>query len=238
MLPFFNLTLTELKAGIAAVSVAWHSLACLFIKDIIAAVCSAEFMAQYQRVGHLKPGKTDRVSTITSGLIDNLTHFIRSSSTAGFRLAFVAMVIVTTVGPLGSGIITTGTITSRMEKDIGVAIVNITGLALGMDSVVERANLLMRLEREEDTVFGYNMSSMSDSESVLIPWPSMETDLPEQSSLIYRSDVLRFHHQCAWATNVSYPDSTVLTSTDSDSRDKWAFAFTFRINQTVSSRYP
>lgn len=71
----FNATLTEAKSAAAAMSVVWQSIACLFARDIIGVVRSAEFMAQYRQLGELTPGVSDRVSTITSGIIDGLVHF-------------------------------------------------------------------------------------------------------------------------------------------------------------------
>jgi hypothetical protein len=203
LLSSFNVTLTEFKAGITAVSVVWHTVACVFIKDIIALICSAEFMAQYRRSGDLNPGTSDRVSTITSGLVDNVVHFFGSPATGQFRLAFLAMLFVMALGPLGSGIITTGTTSAGMAKPITVANLTVTQLDIGAGVVQDRAGLVIRMERENIT-FGYNMSLTLDSdesETVLIPWPNIT--VPEQSVLTYRSDILQFSYQCAWNPNVT-----------------------------------
>ncbi|KAF5348484.1 hypothetical protein D9756_009665 [Leucocoprinus leucothites] len=207
VLSSFNVTLTELKAGITAVSVAWHGLACLFIKDIIAVVYSAEFMIQYRRFGGLDPGVSDRVSTITSGLLDNLVHFSRIPATGGFRLAFISMLLVMIVGPLGSGTITVGTVWTTMGKNIGVA--NITAESIhhqfGVGTITERARLITRMERLGNVTFGYDMNPRD----MLIPWPNVDIEaLPEHSSLVYQSDVLQIHSECAWEANVSYTISS------------------------------
>ncbi|KAF5348496.1 hypothetical protein D9756_009660 [Leucocoprinus leucothites] len=189
----FWFSLTELKAGITAVSVVWHTLACLFIKDIVATVCSAEFMAQYRRLQGMKPGKSDRVSIITSGFVDNLVHFFGSATTREFRLAFLTMLVSMTIGPAGSGTITIGTTLARVDERVSVA--NLTTLT----TLEDRVSLTMRLKKIENTIFGYNLSS-SD---VFIPWPDMDMSrLPEQSTLVYRSDIVHFDYQCSWLTNM------------------------------------
>ncbi|KAJ3574320.1 hypothetical protein NP233_g1844 [Leucocoprinus birnbaumii] len=208
ILSVFNATLTEAKSAAAATSVVWQAIACLFIKDIISIVRSAEFMAQYRQLGELTPGVSDRVSTITSGVIDALVHFVGDSSTEEFRLMFIAMLAVMTVGPLGSATITVGTTILHTTTQIEIA--NVTspssdGVFSLFTSTVpdsaERTNLIMQLENKQHTVFGYQMGLTSELESfVLIPWPHLGEGLGEESTLTYQSDILQFSFQCSWAT--------------------------------------
>ncbi|KAJ3569579.1 hypothetical protein NP233_g4960 [Leucocoprinus birnbaumii] len=180
LLSSLTVTLTEFKAGITAVAVVWHTIACFFVKDVIAAVCSAEFMAQYRRSGTLEPGKSDRVSTVTSSIFDNIFHFLGRSASWEFRLGFMITLVLMTVGPLGSGTITVGSIPTSLVKPISIA--NVTGLppsypasAQAYHDMVAKANAILRLEGLGNTLFGYNMSTGDDaSDSVLVPWPSMD----------------------------------------------------------------
>ncbi|KAJ3573182.1 hypothetical protein NP233_g2607 [Leucocoprinus birnbaumii] len=220
LLSSLTVTLTEFKAGITAVAVVWHTIACFFVKDVIAAVCSAEFMAQYRRSGTLEPGKSDRVSTVTSSIFDNIFHFLGRSASREFRLGFMITLVLMTVGPLGSGTITVGSIPTSLVKPISIA--NVTGLppsypasAQAYHDMVAKANAILRLEGLGDTLFGYNMSTGDDaSDSVLIPWPSMDFNerLPDQDHVVYRSDIVRFNYECSWLSNVSdlstYPNDT------------------------------
>ncbi|KAJ3554648.1 hypothetical protein NP233_g12375 [Leucocoprinus birnbaumii] len=228
LLSLFKLSLTELKAGIAALSVAWHTLAGFFVKDIIAVVCSAEFMVQYRRLGELNPGLTDRVFMITSGTIDNLLHFVMGTATGRFRLAFITMLALMTVGPLGSGIITIGTI--MVKEKLPIAVASLTPplaepqASYWSDRIGRRAALVTNMEKVENITFGYNMGLASGSDYVLIPWPIIDQDTREQTSIIYRSDILRFHFECSWVSAVESRGRTTDGCADALA-STWQFQF-------------
>ncbi|KAJ3574322.1 hypothetical protein NP233_g1840 [Leucocoprinus birnbaumii] len=208
ILSSFNATLTEAKSATAATAVVWQAIACLFVKDIINIVRSAEFVAQYRQLGELTPGVTDRVSTITSGVIDGLVHFVGESCTGEFRLMFIAMLAVMIVGPLGSATVTVGTTMLHTTRQIEVA--NVTSPSSDGDFLLfkntvpdleDRIKLIMQMENGQHTTFGYQMSTSPETENlVLIPWPQLEESLEEESTLIYRSDVLQFLFQYSWTT--------------------------------------
>ncbi|KAJ3569581.1 hypothetical protein NP233_g4955 [Leucocoprinus birnbaumii] len=201
LLSSFTITLTELKAGITASAVVWHMVACFFVKDVIALICSAEFVAQYQRSGVLVPGKSDRVSTMTSGIIDNVVHCFGNSVSREFRLAFLTALVLMTVGPLGSGTVTIGNLPKIVKEPISIANVTVQLDPDGQayDDVRREANAIVRLEGSGNTLFGYKMSSDSDTDSILIPWPNVDVeDLPEEGHLVYDSDVVRFQYECSW----------------------------------------
>jgi hypothetical protein len=61
-------SLQNAKAVTTAISVIWHALAGLVVKQVF----GAEWASLYQRTGMLEPGETDTVSTITSGFFDQL----------------------------------------------------------------------------------------------------------------------------------------------------------------------
>ncbi|KAJ3559732.1 hypothetical protein NP233_g11189 [Leucocoprinus birnbaumii] len=215
LLSSFTVTLTELKAGLTAAAVVWHMIACFFVKDIIAVVCSAEFMTQYQQSGALVPGKSDRVSTMTSGIIDNVVHCFGKSASREFRLAFMMTVILMTVGPLGSGTVTIGTLSRSLTQAISVANVTVDFDAEASDDITKQANAVMRLEGIGNTLFGYQMNSDGNMDTVLIPWPNVdEGDNPEGARIVYNSDIVRFHYECSWVPNVNfslYPNASLLS---------------------------
>ena len=193
--PSLNITDTEFKAGVTAMSVAWHALACLLIGDIISVVRSAEFMAQYHRLGEDHRRISDKVSTLTGGLIDSVVHFVTGSSTRHFRVAIGAMCIAMMVGPLGSGTITIGTMTTMWEP---IQITNTTQQLVTSAYAAGRIPLIMRIEKEEDILYEYDMTSSSSSDATLIPWPHFDFDMPEGSILVYRSDIIQYRFECSW----------------------------------------
>ncbi|KAJ3573180.1 hypothetical protein NP233_g2609 [Leucocoprinus birnbaumii] len=220
-----TVTLTEFKAGITAAAVVWHTVACFFIKDVIAAVCSAEFMTQFRRSGALEPGKSDRVSTVTSGIFDSISHFLENSASREFRLAFVITLVLMVVGPLGSGTVTTGSLPSNVK--ISISIANVTSfdhdVGPAYNDLVMKANSILRLDGSGNALFGYKMSSGDGTDSVLIPWPNMDLDgLPDQSHIVYKSDIVRFHYQCSWVPLLSdfstYPNLSNTISMDDELR--------------------
>ncbi|KAJ3573181.1 hypothetical protein NP233_g2606 [Leucocoprinus birnbaumii] len=204
ILSSFSVTVTEMKAGITAMAVVWHMIACLFVKDVIAVVCSAEFMTQYRRSGALIPGKSDRVSTMTSGTIDNVVHCFGNSASREFQLAFMTTLVLIVVGPLGSGTVTIGTLSNSLKKPISVA--GVQGQwGLGLDDIINQANAIMRLEGYGNTLFGYKMSSDNDTDTVLIPWPKIDVEeLAEGGHLVYNSDIVLFHYECSWVPRVNF----------------------------------
>ncbi|KAJ3569584.1 hypothetical protein NP233_g4956 [Leucocoprinus birnbaumii] len=218
LLSSFTVTLTEMKAGITAVAVVWHTIASFFVKDIIAVVCSAEFITQYRRSSALEPGKSDRVSTLTSGIMDNVVHFFGNSASREFRLAFITTLVLMTVGPLGSGTVSIGSISRSLKKPISVAVVTLPygagpdALRQVYNDVIKQANAIVRLEGSGNILFGYNMSSDRGTDAVLIPWPNVDVEgIPAEGHLIYTSDIVRFHYECSWMPITDFSISPNMT---------------------------
>lgn len=186
---------SQAKSAITVVVVIWRTLAVFPIKDIISSVFSAECIAQYRRTGRLEPNSTDRVSHATSGLIDQISHFLVGQPTLDYRLAFVLAILVSLIGPLGPGVISLSELPMTFPQDLVVA-----NMTMGDDflrspaqvQIATRAKLLIELELLEGRVYGYD----TVAEGVLIPW--LETGFEQNMGVIYRSDVVVYNYSCHW----------------------------------------
>ncbi|KAF5354830.1 hypothetical protein D9756_005722 [Leucocoprinus leucothites] len=81
------LSIREARGAATVLSISWHSLTGFLVKDVIYAVFSAEF------------------STITSGLLVQTSTFFTKTPTLEYRLAFVLLLAVLALGPLGGSVV-------------------------------------------------------------------------------------------------------------------------------------
>lgn len=101
-----NVTLTETKGLFTIISVLWHALAATIAKDILLHVFSAEWIEQYCRTGDITFGRTDIVSRLTAGYIDQIKHFFSRRATIPFRLAFISGLLLVALNGLGPSAMT------------------------------------------------------------------------------------------------------------------------------------
>ncbi len=193
-LPAFVLA-PQAKSVTITVVVIWRTLAVFPIKDIISSVFSAEFAAQYNRKGSLEPKSSDRVSRATSGLLDQVIHFWTRQPTLEYRLAFVLVLLVTVIGPLGPGIVTLSDSPKTRSQDFWVANMSMDNGFTTDDQrrISERAKIVAELELLEGRVYGYD----TITEGVLIPWPEPGFER-SQNITTYESDVVVYNYSCHW----------------------------------------
>lgn len=195
--------------------VTWRTLAVLPIKDIISSVFSAECIAQYRRTGRLEPKSMDRVSRATSGLVDQISHFLSSQPTSEYRFAFLLALLIAFIGPLGPGVVTLTESTMTCPRDLPVASMSMDRVVANEDirrnetqaQISRRAKTFIELELLEGVVYGYDTAT----EGVLIPWPELGFE-QSQNVTIYGSDVVVYNYSCHWEVADVYQPDTDLTA--------------------------
>ncbi|KAF9443882.1 hypothetical protein P691DRAFT_376996 [Macrolepiota fuliginosa MF-IS2] len=191
-----RITLTEAKGGLTIISVVWHTIAVFAVKDIILHVFSAEWMEQYRKSGTIVLGETDVVSRMTSGILNQIQHFTTRTATSPFRLAFLSTLLLMALGGLGPSAITVNTVSVGHPLKIKVANLTMTSNLAdnGADTlVVDRANLITRLEQLENSIYGFRPLQTNN----LVPWPS--SDLVSATGAVrYQSDAIHYQFSCSW----------------------------------------
>lgn len=186
---------SQAKSATTAIVVAWRTLAVFPIKDIVLLVFSAECIAQYRKVGHIEPNLTDRVSRATSGLMDQISHFLVGQPTLGFRLALLLVLFVTLIGPLGPGVVTLSELPTTCPQELLVANLSSLSIATYRSRYPQRARPITEFELLEGRVYGYE----TVAEGVLIPWPESGFEQSENVPM-YESDVVGYNYSCHWAS--------------------------------------
>ncbi|KAJ3575935.1 hypothetical protein NP233_g756 [Leucocoprinus birnbaumii] len=187
-----NLSDSEVKGGFTVVFIVWHSLAILAGGHILADAFSREWSV---RLADIQPGRSDRVSTVTSGFLDRILHIISKHSSGTFKLAFLASLSFMALSQLAPGTISAATtlIDIPVVVQVGQQLSQITS-NIGVEqflAVQNRANLIVRLEEIERSPFGFNLPP-----NILVSLPSSIGQF--NGTLEYDTDVVGFHHDCHW----------------------------------------
>lgn len=204
------------------VVIIWNALAINALKDIALYVFSAEWLSQSHNTDYsFVAGRADRVSVLTSGLVDQIVYFFSRTATRRYKVAMVMFLILL----LSKGFVP-GTVSldaALVNVTLPLSVANVTfgqsstmmmagtneseGTMIGMG----RAKSFMMLEQLERISCGYN------SENVLIPWPNLTYHLAAgagDSQFWYTSDVMSYDFDCNWATPIAPPQPS-----PSDPRD-------------------
>ncbi|KAF9441991.1 hypothetical protein P691DRAFT_765685 [Macrolepiota fuliginosa MF-IS2] len=187
---------TEIKAATTIISVIWHTLAAFAVKDIVSSILSAECMAQYRRTGDLVPDETDRVSWITSGILAQTSYFLTTRPTFEYRLAFILVLLVVILGPLGPGVISPGQHLMMRQQEMLIANLTMTKIPFFPEQLQcsTRAARISQIEMLEGSVFGYK----TGTDGMLIPWPEPGLE-SSQDVYIYETDVVVHNYSCRWS---------------------------------------
>lgn len=149
----------------------WNALAINALKDVVLYVFSAEWFNQNHDTEHaLVTGAADRVSVLTSGLTDHISHFFSGAATGRYKVALTIFLLLLSSRGFVPGTISLDTGFVNVERELPIANVtfgqhNMTSGALseGMVMGLSRATSFVKLEQLENTTYGYY------SENVLIP---------------------------------------------------------------------
>ncbi|KAF5354046.1 hypothetical protein D9756_007216 [Leucocoprinus leucothites] len=179
-----------------AISVIWHALATFTVREILLQVFSAEWMELARQNGKVVFRETDVVSRITTGYIDQITHFGSKRATTPFRLGFICTLLLLVLNGLGPSAINVNLIS--IQKPTRVRVANLT-ITENWNNVREdglasyRADLITRLEQLEDSFYGFR----GEQPNVLIPWLSSDL-ISANSTIRYQSGVNTFNFNCSW----------------------------------------
>ncbi|KAF5354866.1 hypothetical protein D9756_005788 [Leucocoprinus leucothites] len=196
-LPF---TLTLLKGGLTAILVLWQNLATFFLVDAISFAFSSEWSLQIAKDGKLRPGKTDFVSHLNSGIMDQFRFFFTRRPTLTFRIAFLASLTLLSLNHVAPGSITVTKAKFRIPTSLQVADLHLltSSRARENDNNVEflqhRTNTLISMESEERITFRYKTEH-----NWIVAWPnetSIESDIV--GDVWYPSDVIFYNYSCGW----------------------------------------
>lgn len=191
---FSDTTLTEAKGALTIISVLWHALAILAVKNIVLQIFSAEWIEQYRRSGNVVLGETDNVSRLTAGFLDHIKHFVSRKATIPFRLAFISGILLMGLNGLGPGAITINYVSHKFPLKIEVADLTLVDVfSLGTILAVDRADAITRLESVETENYGF----YSQQTNILIPWPPLDL-LSANKTMTYESDIIQYNFTCSW----------------------------------------
>ena len=190
------------------VFIIWQTLAVIPVGEIAIFVFSGEWSVQLSRTGHLVPGTTDKVSTLTAGTLDRAAHLLTRGASKSFRIACVASIIF-----FGLQSITPGTFSSALitqTKPIQLFIGNLT-FSYSFPTIlfpIQRPALFARLEQLENSPVGYAIQP-----NWIVGWPPL--DLPGVNGTVeYPSDGVSFQYECTWeAPRVDFSDGTIRSLT-------------------------
>ena len=187
----FGLSNSKIKGGFAVIFIVWHSLAVFAGGNITIHAFSREWSVQSK---HMVPGTTDRVSTIDSGWLERTSHCLSKHASSTFRLAFLASLFLMALAPLAPGTISVSTTLISVPTTFPVArqVSQIDNSNVQQFlTTVERANLIVRLEKIELTPFGFKLPA-NTLISLLPPRDKFN------ETLEYNTDIVEFHHICRW----------------------------------------
>ena len=182
---------SEVKGGFTVVFIVWHSLAVLAGGHILADAFSREWSVQ---LANIVPGTTDRVSTVTSGVLDRIFHIRTKHASGTFKLAFLASLAFMALTQLAPGTISAATTIISVPTTFPVArqVSQIDNSNFQQFlTTIERANLIVRLEKIELTPFGFKLPANT---LMSLPPPSSDSN----RTLEYNTDIVEFHHNCHW----------------------------------------
>lgn len=188
----------QVKGGLTIVAVVWQTPAILPIVSIISNIFSSEWSLLYQASGRLQPGRTDRVSTMTSGLWDQVKHALFSkSANIAFRAGVIASLIAIPLHDVAPGVVAVSTSNTSLQTSISIgylhAVTTSGSLKVLNTDPVDRATAIVRLEQMEFSVFEYSMYP----NNCVVGWPNTSY-LQGSATLEYPSDGACWSHQCRW----------------------------------------
>lgn len=185
--------------------ITWNTIAINALKDVVLYVFSAEWLSQSHNMDYaLVTGTADRVSVLTSGLVDQIVHFISGAATARYKVSLMMLLLLLSSKGFAPATISLDTGFVNVTRRLDVANVtfgdhNTTGEGLdqGMSMILGRSASFMRSEQLEKITYEYKTQ-----EKVLIPWPR---HVKMGAKYWYTSDVMSYDFSCNWTTPTAPP---------------------------------
>ncbi|KAJ3558693.1 hypothetical protein NP233_g11459 [Leucocoprinus birnbaumii] len=199
------------KAIFSVLFIAWQTVANICASEIVNHAFSSEWYIQFRQHGKLIPGRTDCVSTITSGFQDRLLHFIGPSASLSYCLAYLTFWVLFALAGIAPSSINVD-LTPRSQEAL-IAITNFTFTGGDMDTTLSdpiiRTGSIVDLENRQKTPYGF-----SNQEGIIVGWPFMDS-MDLMGDMIYESDALLYNHTCWWeapSVNMSQWNTTCTVS--------------------------
>jgi hypothetical protein len=197
-----SLTPSESKGGLTVLFILWQTVAIFPIRDVVVHAFSGEWSIQLSRTGKLVPGTTDRVSTLTAGILDQVVHSFTGTASWSFRMAFAASLALMLLSGLAPGTFSPANIFADVPIQLPIGNFTLTDIdpSGALDGIavfpMERAALVTRLEQIEKSPFGYDVTTGN----WIVGWPPV--GLYANVNLEYPSDGVHFQHSCHWEAPV------------------------------------
>lgn len=200
---------SEVKSAFTILTIVWQTVALFPVLGVIVQIFSSEWSYLQRRTRALVPGKTDRVSVITSGLQDQIRHafFTRRASRA-FRAAVAASLAALALHNFAPGALSISLVSVGANVPLPVGdVVDAEQLVWNCSSCpenvgVETGDLLssvLEMEQLFSVTYGYQMNPLNCSAGL----PSYDFRQNE-ARMTYTTEYACWHHQCRWVEDASY----------------------------------
>jgi hypothetical protein len=188
--------LTEAKGVTTIFAIAWQTLAIIPIRDIISTIFSSEWSHSFWLTRELTPGKTDRVSIQTAGILDRAKHFCTSNASLAFRLALPASLLAHALVGIAPGALTVNTVFIPTAVRTEVGSIDITKMNDNASPLtgIQGPTILVQMEQIDHGQYGFSTSEPG----AFVGWPQQSTLTAAAGNLTYPSDIVRFNYECRW----------------------------------------
>ncbi|KAF9443830.1 hypothetical protein P691DRAFT_840564 [Macrolepiota fuliginosa MF-IS2] len=198
-----ELGFTAFAYGLIAIFTFWHTVAVACALTICYDTFSREWAA-------CPDEKTDKVSTVTSGVGDRVRYSFQGRATKSFRTAFLAFIGLTILHTMG---LSTITVTSgiQLEENLHIGLISTSSITpnstnsntLDFQVQLAQANMVVRLEQLLRSPWGY------------VPQPNWLIPLPAEglgpaTTVEYETDLAEFHYTCQWQAPESFSQSSIV----------------------------
>jgi hypothetical protein len=195
----------------------WQTIALFPVLGILTSIFSSEWSHLHRVKSSLIPGKTDRVSVLTSGLLNQLFHALFSSTASlSFRVAVFVLLMAAALHNLAPGAISVLPI--QVNLPVTLPIGNFSGALLDTTSSFDFISSVTTLEQSDNHTYGF----VTTPENCAVGWPSLDY-LQNGTSVEYPSDAMCWSYDCRWEapqymndTTWTIPTSNVTWSSDTD----------------------
>lgn len=196
------------KGGFTILFIIWQTLALFPVLGIIGSIFSSEWSFIQRHTHKLEPGKTDRVSVMGSGLLNQVLYFFFERPSTAFRLAFAASILALALHDFAPGAISVALTPVTSSSTLQIGHFTINGMWSEQDPISSaldasnRASAIIRLEQVEGSPFGYSMNPSN----CVVGWPKSLT-VSEGGKATYQSDSACWNYDCNWEAPVNDNDN-------------------------------
>ena len=230
--------LKEVKGGFNTVFILWQTLALLPANDIIGFMYSGEWShVAREDAGDVRPGHTDRVSTLTSGWLDRIKHVLTRVASPAFRTCLITAIHALALAAIAPGAVSVATVIVDIPTTLDVGKLTIRGDASTPDlsvppsqAATQRATVFVRVEQLQQGTYGFTTDS-----NAIVAWPP-RTLLTAQIAATYQSDIIRYKHSCSWHVPIWHLGNGTSSAIE-DNLSSWSVAEYPQYNWITFTQY-